>query len=262
MPTLCAENLDACLLGCADGGVLLHVRTLLLAALLAACLALPAALPSGLGLGTIGDGVFTTDQKGSFFTPIATPVWWDYSVVDGVPTGVQERDGAFDINVPQGHSVLAIAETLPVSTPDTPKVCLPVNTPETVVPAAVVHEINCVKDNGYTVSIHYFPWSNDPTDPDHVQSITLGTPLAPLAWRVDAVTLSYKTALLPAGHWQVWIDPTTGPPLGFNVAWEFQSVDGTPFYFDNIGWRGCPFYAEVAPGVSDQALLGCIDGYT
>lgn len=225
-----------------------------------ALLALSLVAPSVVGLHRVGDadsGVFTHVSK-TFYTPIATAVWWDFSVIRGVPTGIQEYDGVFELNNNNAATVVT-AETFPIATPDTPKVCLPVSTPEVVVPAAVVHQMNCVKQNGYTVQIHYFPWSSDPNDPDHVESITAATPTAELAWRVDAVPLSYKTAIIPPGHWQVWVHPAVAPPVGYNIKFAVDSTSS--FYYDFLGHRGCPFYADIGFGISDQSLLGCPNDY-
>ncbi|MCA1812682.1 MAG: hypothetical protein LC624_01875 [Halobacteriales archaeon] len=233
----------------------MRIRLLLLIGLAAACLA----PTSSLGLHSAGNGVVTTDSGArSFTTEITTPIWWDYAIVGGVPTGLRERTAMLEVNAVAPF--LVTAETFPsLAGTDTPKICPPAGTPEVDRPPAVVHAMSCVKDNGYSVQIHYFPWSADPNDPDHVISPTAATPLAVASWHVDAVPLSYKTALIPAGHWQIWIDPAVAPPLPYSI--RYQVTSGTGFYFDYLGFRGCPFYAVVAPGVSDIELLGCPSGY-
>lgn len=224
---------------------------------LAALLVLPVAVT---GLHSV-DGGFTTDTGNRSFTvQIATPIWWDHTQVRGVPTGLTEQNHMFEIDRNEAD-VLVTAETFPRNSPDTPKVCAPATTPAVFPPVAgtaILHPINCVKENGHTVQIHYFPWTNEPTDPDHVLSPTPGTPTATTVWRVDAVPTSYKTAVLPAnGHWQVWIDPAISPGE-YTVV--YRATSAKPFYFDYLGTRGCVFYFNVG-GQTDTSLLGCPQGY-
>lgn len=249
----------------------MHVRKLAFLGVIVVCLA----LPQVLALHSAGDGVWTTSVSKRFTTPLATAVWWDYSVLRGIPTGIQERNAQFELIVAANSQVTVTAETFPSVTVgpgnvpgvDTP-LCLPVTVPETTLGSpgpVVIHETSCVKDNGYSVQVHYFPWSTDPADPDHVISITTTTPTAPLQWFVDAVPLSYKTAKIPqsavpvATHWTVWVDPAVAPPLPYDVRYTVTSA--VPFYYDFMGYRGCPFFATVAPGVGDQELLGCPTGF-
>lgn len=214
--------------------------------------------PAALGLHSAGDGAFLTDTgPRSFYVPLSTAIWWDHSVVRGVPTGLSEQTHVIEIDAT--GPVVVTAETFPRNTPDTPKVCLPVAAPQTEVPTVVLHRTQCVKENGYSVQIHFFPWTIEPTDPDHVVSPTPVTPTATSVWRVDAVPTSFKTAQLGAGHWQVWIDPAVSAGE-YDVVYRVTSLDGRPFYFDYLGTRGCIFYFNVA-GQSDVNLLGCNIGY-
>jgi hypothetical protein len=236
----------------------MHPRTLVLLGV-AALLALPASV---IGLHSAGDGTFTTDTgTRSFSVQLATPIWWDHTTVRGVPTGLTEQTHTLEIR--NTAPVTVVAETFPTGTPDTPKVCVPpaAATPVVYPPGvgtAILHPTRCTKENGYTVQIHYFPWTVEPTDPDHVLSPTVATPLATTVWRVDAVPTSYKTAELEPGHWQVWIDPAISPGP-YTVT--YRATSSQPFYFDYLGHRGCVFYANIATGVNDQAIIGCPNGY-
>lgn len=215
------------------------------------------AMPAAPALHSAGNGVFTTDSGArSFYVPLSTAIWWDHTNIRGVPTGLQEQTHALEIRNP-GGPVTVTAETFPRNTPDTPKVCLPTSTPGVVVPAVVLHPTQCVKDNGYSVQIHFFPWTNEAADPDHVISPTPATPLATTVWRVDAVPTSFKTAVLDPGHWQVWIDPAVS--IGEHDV-VYRATSATPFYFDYLGTRGCVFYFNVG-GQTDTSLLGCPSGY-
>lgn len=219
--------------------------------------------PAVLGLHSAGDGSNLTDTgPRTLYVQLATAVWWDHSQVRGTQTGLSEQTAMFEINN-LGGDVIVTAETFPINTPDTPKQCLPVTTPM-VFPApagtAILHPTSCVKENGYTVQVHYFPWETGINDPDHVISITPSTPLATTAWRVDAVPTSYKTAVVTPGHWTVWIDPAVSPGE-YDIVYRAQSANGAPFYFDYLGTRGCPFHAVITTGVGDGDLLGCQSGF-
>lgn len=236
----------------------LALVTLSLAALLA---------PAAGSLHSADDGVITTDTGfRSFYVPLSTAIWWDHSQVRGIPTGLQEQTHLIELDISPGTKVLVTAETFPRNTPDTPKVCVPASTPTVYAPiagTAIVHggdgKQTCAKANGYSVQIHYFPWTNDINDPDHVVSPTPGTPLATTVWRVDAVPLSFKSAILEAGHWQVWFDPAVSAGE-YDVVWRARTLSGGAFYFDYLGTRGCLFYFNVA-GIKDTDLFGCNMGY-
>lgn len=251
--------------GGSQGGFALQVRSVLIVSVALLALAAPA-----LGLHSANNGVNTTDTGvRSFNVPLlANAVWWSHSSVAGVPTGLNSQTHSFELNIPQGRQVIVTAETFPTNTPDTPKVCIadpadPVNDPVFVSPlpgTAIVHGVSCVKENGYSVQIHYFPWETGANDPDHVVSITPATPLATTQWRVDAVPLSYKAAIIPAGHWTIWIDPAVAIHE-YRIEYRAYSTTG-PFYFDYLGTRGCPFHtSELAAGLTDSTLLGCPNNF-
>lgn len=219
--------------------------------------------PSVLSLHSKDDGVTTTDTgPRNLYVPLASAIWWTHNSIRGVPTGLEERTDSFEVNNAGLADVIVTAEAFPINTPDTPKTCLPTSTPTVFPPVAgtaILHPLSCIKENGYSVHIHYFPWELGANDPDHVISIGLGTPLATTAWRVDAVPLSYKVAVLPPGHWTVWIDPVVSPSE-YNIRW--QATSSTPFYFDYLGTRGCPFHVQsLGPGIDDGSVLGCPNGF-
>lgn len=217
-----------------------------------------------LGLHSPDDGVTTTDTGvRSFNVPLlANAVWWDHSQIRGVPTGLPSQTHSFELRVNPGKTAIVTAETFPTNTPDTPKVCLPASNPEVFPPVAgtaIVYPVSCVKENGYSVQVHYFPWELGANDPDHVISITPSTPLATTQWRVDAVPLSYKSVVIPEGHWTVWIDPAVAVHE-YRIQYRVQA--GSPFYFDYLGTRGCPFHtSELAAGLTDSTILGCQEGF-
>lgn len=230
-------------------------------AALTVCVLLFAASPV-LGYHSAGNGVVTRDSGvRSFYVPLASAVWWDHNTMNPggafpLTTGLEEQTHMIEVDTTKTGSnapVFVEAETFPIDTPDTPKQC-GVETPATALPVLVVHNVKCVKNNGYTIQIHYFPWTDDPGDPDHVFSPTTGSPAAAIVWEVDLQTTSYKYATLPPGHWQVWFDP--GVSIGqYNV--HYRATSAQLFYFDYLGIRGCPFYSSA----QDEQALGCPHGY-
>lgn len=209
------------------------------------------------------NGAFTRDSGTySFYVPFATAVWWHHRYISPLgattlDTGLEEETHTIEIDSRVTGSTAPVfveAETFPVNGDDTPKVCDLPAVPAVQAPTVVVHGGTCQKYNGYSVQIHYFPWTTDPGDPDHVVSPTASNPAATAVWEVDAIPTSYKKAQLNPGRWQVWIDPAVA--IGeYTVVYRAYSAQ--PFYFDYLGTRGCVFYSSLG----DQDLLGCPDGY-